>query len=64
MMDAEEYFWADNWTASVTWNTPYPLTLDMGYDIQATFYDTAGNMATAMLMITVEDNIKPEFTKI
>lgn len=52
------------WNATVTWTTPYPLVQDTAYDVRATFYDTPGWHEHEMLTITVEDNIKPEFTKI
>ncbi|MBM3316525.1 MAG: hypothetical protein FJY75_01605, partial [Candidatus Eisenbacteria bacterium] len=53
------------WTADVTWTTPYPLVRDIAYHVRAIFYDTVGREGESEhLMITVEDNIKPEFTKI
>jgi FlgD Ig-like domain len=54
------------WRANVDFVTPYPLTIDTAYDIRTTFYDAAGNMNTytQASLFTVEDNIKPDMTKI
>ena len=57
------------WTGTVTWTTPYPLVQDTDYEIQAIFYDSAHNWGDTddrdgNLVITVEDNIKPMYTKI
>jgi len=55
------------WYGEVTWTTPYPLVQDETVEVQAVFYDTAGNEGTYALdsgTITVEDNIAPDNTKL
>jgi hypothetical protein len=53
------------WMADVDWYTPYPLVRDIAYHVRGVLYDTAGNQALSMeQMITVEDNIRPDLTKI
>ena len=53
------------WTASVTWDTPYPVVQDTQFQVRAVFYDTAGNEGISTLQtITVEDDVKPDMTKI
>jgi hypothetical protein len=53
------------WLAEIDWTTPYPLTHDTEYQVRAVFYDTAGNQGTYNGdTVTVEDNIKPDLTKV
>jgi len=53
------------WLAEIDWYTPYPLVQDTQYHVRAVFYDTAGNEGTYNGDdVTVEDNIKPDLTKI